>query len=168
MLETERLRLRDYTQNDLEFLKTLTSNPKVVKYIGIGEVYTQEQTKAALERMFNLYEKNPYMGLKVIELKDSGEPVGHAGFLPQTVEGIDYTEIGYWIAEEHWRNGYATEIATALRAFGEQQLHLDEIISLVHVENEGSKKVAEANGMQIKKTVTLKGKDVYVFSTLEK
>ncbi|MEC6748847.1 GNAT family N-acetyltransferase [Marinilactibacillus sp. XAAS-LB27] len=167
MLETKRLRLRDYTEEDFEFLYTLTSNPNVVRYIGIGEVYTKEQTKAALGRMFKLYEGNTYMGLKVIELKDSGTPIGHAGFLPQTIEGIEYMEIGYWIAEEHWRNGYATEIATALRAFGEQQLHLDEIISLVHVGNKGSRKVAEANGMQIKKTVNLKGKEVYVFSTME-
>ncbi|WP_225742769.1 GNAT family N-acetyltransferase [Marinilactibacillus sp. Marseille-P9653] len=168
MLETERLRLRDYTEEDFEFLYALTSNPEVVRYIGIGEVYTREQTKAALGRMFKLYEKNQYMGLKVLELKDRGTPIGQAGFLPQTVEGVDYMEIGYWIAEEHWRNGYATEIATALRTFGEQQLHLDEIISLVQVGNKGSRKVAEENGMQIKKTVNLKGKDVYVFSTLKK
>ncbi|WP_208560716.1 GNAT family N-acetyltransferase [Marinilactibacillus kalidii] len=165
MLETKRLTLKNYTQEDFDFLYTMTSNPEVVRYIRTGEVYTKEQTAAALERMFKLYEKADYLGLKKIELKDTGIAIGQAGFLPQTIEGEAFIEIGYWIAKEHWKKGYATEIAQALRSFGEETLQLDEIISLVHVENEGSRKVAEANGMTVKKSVELKGVPVNVYST---
>lgn len=81
------------------------------------------------------------------------------------IEEEEYIEIGYWIDEKHWHQGYATEIAKALRVFGEQKLQLEEMISLVYVGNTGSANVAEKNGMQILKQVELNGKDVNVYST---
>lgn len=165
MLETERLKLRDYTKEDFDFLYSMTSNEKMMKYIGNGQTRDREETKATLNKLFAMYKSHPYHGHKLLISKTTGELIGHAGFFPQTIEEEEYIEIGYWIEERYWNQGYATEIAKALRVFGEQKLQLKEIISLVYVGNTGSANVAEKNGMQISKQVELNGKDVNIYST---
>ncbi|GEL66422.1 GNAT family N-acetyltransferase [Marinilactibacillus psychrotolerans] len=165
MLETERLRLRDYTSEDFEFLYSMTSNEKMMKYIGNGQTRDRKETKATLNKLFAMYKSHPCYGHKLLISKTTEELIGHAGFFPQMIEEEEYIEIGYWIDEKHWHQGYATEIAKALRGFGEQKLQLEEMISLVYVGNTGSANVAEKNGMQILKQVELNGKDVNVYST---
>ncbi|WP_080146024.1 GNAT family N-acetyltransferase [Marinilactibacillus piezotolerans] len=165
MLETERLKLRDYTEDDFEFLYSLTSNEKIMKYIGNGQTRDRIETKEFMDKMLKMYDESIHLGLRVIELKSTGEAIGHAGFIDWIIEDNEYTEIGYWIAEDYWNQGYATEIAIALRTFGEQMLQLEEMISLVQVGNTGSENVAEKNGMQVLKQVAMKGKSVNVYST---
>ena len=48
---------------------------------------------------------NKEYGLKVIVRKEDGVLVGHAGIVPQTINGRQEYEIGYWIAREYWGKG---------------------------------------------------------------
>lgn len=165
MIETVRLRLRDYTVSDFSFLQSLTSDHRVMKYIGNGQTRDKHETEEFFDKIRARYKQDARLGLKLIELKETAEPIGHAGILSQLVNGKEYMEIGYWIAPQHWGKGYATEIAQSLRKFGEQELKLEEMISLIQVNNISSQRVAEKNGMDRKEEVYLNGKEVYIYST---
>nr|WP_257786586.1 GNAT family N-acetyltransferase [Marinilactibacillus sp. 15R] len=157
--------LRDYIEEDFDFLYSLLSNKQIMRYIGTGEIRDKLQTEIFLNRMREFYEVNAFYGLKVIELKENGEKIGHAGFVPQVIEDVKYMEIGYWISEDYWNRGYATEIAQGLKKFGRDMLQLEEVISLIQTENIASQRVAEKNEMSILKKINLKGRTVYIYSS---
>ncbi|MFJ8067035.1 GNAT family N-acetyltransferase [Psychrobacillus sp. NPDC096426] len=161
---SERLLFRLYTQDDFDFLYDMLSDPEMVRYIGNGDTRDQEGTQAFLEWIYSHYEMNSEYGLKVIVRKEDNVPVGHAGIVPQKVNGKDELEIGYWIAKEYWGNGYASESAKALLHRGVNQLGIDRMISLIQQENEASKKVADKIGMCVEAKIVLKGRIVYVYS----
>ena len=161
---SERLLFRLYTQEDFDFLYGMLSDPEMVRYIGNGDTRDPKGTQAFLEWIYSHYEMNKEYGLKVIVRKDDHVPVGHAGIVPQKVNGKDELEVGYWIAREYWGNGYASESAKALLHRGISQLGLDRLISLIQEGNGASRKIANKNGMRAEAKIVLKGRNVYVYS----
>jgi RimJ/RimL family protein N-acetyltransferase len=56
-------------------------------------------------------------------------------------------EIGWRLAQEHWRNGYASEAANACLRFGFEKLTLQEIVAFTVPSNERSRAVMTRIGM---------------------
>jgi len=56
-------------------------------------------------------------------------------------------ELGYWVAEPFWNNGFITEAVTAILEFGFNTLKLNKILATHLVENPASGKVMIKNGM---------------------
>ena len=162
-METERLLFRPYTDDDLDFLEMLLTNPNVMRYIGNGQTRDEEGLQKFRERIYLMYFRKPDFGLKVLVEKASNKRIGHAGLVPQMIDGKEEIEIGYWIAEEYWGRGFATEAARALKNLGKNQLQLGKLIALIQKGNSASQRVAEKIGMQVEKEIQLEGKDVYVY-----
>ena len=156
--------LKTYTEQDIDFLKRLLKNPHMVKYIGEGHIRNEDEIKQFLRWIFNHYEINEHYGLKLLINKETGEKVGHAGIVPQIIEGEGVLEIGYWIDESHWHKGYATEAAKELRDLGLDHLKLKRMISLIQEGNIASEKVALRMGMEKEKQIVLNGKNVNVYA----
>ncbi|GAA0595105.1 GNAT family N-acetyltransferase [Virgibacillus siamensis] len=164
ILSTERLILRPYEDKDMGFLQTMLSNPEIMRFIGNGKPKDESGTKHFMDWIYRTYEHGSEFGLHVMVLKDDDVPVGHAGLVPQQVEGKNEIEIGYWVNRPYWGIGYATEIAVALKNFGLQELAKQKLIALVQPRNAASKNVAEKIGMQIEKEIVLSGQDVIVYA----
>lgn len=103
----------------------------------------------------------------VLVNKQSGDLIGHAGLIPQTIEGREELEIGYWISRRYWGRGYATEAGKALRDYGFDVLGKNRFIALIHPENLASKRVANKLGMSLEKEITICDQDVHVYSLLK-
>ena len=56
-------------------------------------------------------------------------------------------EIGYYLEQASWNQGFATETARALLSFGFSRLGLHRMVALCFVENRGSAHVLEKIGM---------------------
>lgn len=164
MITSDRLRFRRYTNEDFDFLMSLLSDPDVVRYIGNGNVRDKEGGQEFLNWIYRTYEFGEYYGLMVLVNKEDNSLIGHAGFVPQTIDGKEEIEIGYWIAKRYWGKGYATEAAKTLLDYGKAQLKLERFIALIQPANTASKKVAEKIGMTLEKEIVLKGQDVYLYS----
>jgi hypothetical protein len=63
-------------------------------------------------------------------------------------------EIGWILARRHWRQGYATEAALALRDWAFRELGIPRLISLIHPLNHASVRVAEKIGERYEQQVT--------------
>lgn len=163
-LETARLEFRKYRDEDFNFLYSLLADPEVVRFIGNGQVRSRNGALEFMYWIYRSYRENPELGLRLLIRKEDGAPVGHAGLVKQTIEGIDELEIGYWIAKEYWGQGYAAEAAAALRDYGLEQLGQKRLISLIQPGNTASRKVAERTGMALEKEIQLSGKDVCVYA----
>lgn len=164
MLETERLLIRPYTTEDLPFLESLVSDPRVVRFIGNGKPRTTEGARMFFNWNLSHMKEDQLFGLQVLVEKESGELIGHAGLVPQEVDGVTEIEVGYWIAPAYWGKGFATEAAAAFRDAAFERLNEDRIIALIYPDNIASCRVAEKLGMHIWKKIERHNKEVLVYA----
>ena len=163
MFETNRLKLVDYTEEDLSFIESMLSNQNMMRFIGNGQIRNKEQAVQFLNRIQGHYQVNAYYGLKLLIDKETGAKIGHAGLVPQTIDGEEYIEVGYWIDEPCWGKGYASEVALALLEYGLQTLHLPKVISLIQHGNIASEKIAIKNGMKKERDLLLSERMVHLY-----
>ncbi|WP_240468593.1 GNAT family N-acetyltransferase [Gracilibacillus sp. YIM 98692] len=163
-METRRLILRPYQQHDFAFLYHLVSDPAVMHFIGNGHTKSRKEAKDFLHWIFQMYQLGEEFGLRIMIRKSDHRPIGHAGLVPQTIDGKKELEIGYWIAHSYWGNGYATEIAEALKQFAIQYLDRNRLIALVQEGNYASANIARKLGMKVDKVITIDGRVVHLYA----
>jgi len=143
-LETERLRLRLFTHDDLPVMFKLNTDPEVIKYADTP-VKDMEEVKERLEQgPLADYQKYGY-GRFAVELKETGKVIGFCGikYLPE----IDLPEVGYRYLKEYWGRGIGTEAAQVCVEFARDDLKIKKLIALIIPENMASIKLAEKLGM---------------------
>lgn len=164
MIETNRLLIRPYTIEDMHFLESLVSDPQVVRFIGNGKPRTKEGARLFFNWNLSHMKEDQLFGLQVLVEKTSGDLIGHAGLVPQEVDGVTEIEVGYWIAPAYWGMGFATEAAAAFRDIAFERLNEDRIIALIYPDNIASCRVAEKLGMHIWKEIERHNKEVLVYT----
>ena len=150
ILETDRLILREMTQDDYSALaEIIQDNETMYAYEG---AFSDAETQEWLDRNLWRYKEDGF-GLWAVVLKLSGKMIGQTGITWQYVEGERVPEIGYLFNRAYWHNGYATEAAVACREHAFSKLGFTEIFSIVRSTNIASKDVAIRNGMIIRKRI---------------
>ena len=147
-LETDRLTLRGWREDDLDPLAAINADPEVMRYIRDGSVRDRRQSAEGLQKMIANWEALGY-GLFAVEVRESGVLIGWAGFavpdfLPEVLPAV---EIGWRLDRRFWGHGYATEAATAAMRFGFLDSGMDRIISIRQLENVRSARVMEKLGL---------------------
>ncbi|SEL18072.1 GNAT family N-acetyltransferase [Streptacidiphilus jiangxiensis] len=149
-LTTERLVLRPSTEDDLEPLAALNTDPEVMRYIGDGSVppLDHRRTSESIARARQYWDDHGHGLLLVVE-RETDQVTGwvallEPAFLPEVLPAV---EIGWRLARRFWGQGYATEAATALQAYGFDNCGLDRLVSIRHVDNDRSRRVMEKLGL---------------------
>jgi hypothetical protein len=75
-VETERLTIRDYTQDDAAFAYDLYRRRETHRYLGSAPWISSNQASPAIERWRRVSEANPLLGIWVIALREPAKPVG--------------------------------------------------------------------------------------------
>lgn len=104
-------------------------------------------------------------GLQALMDKSSGHFIGQCGLLVQEVDGIEELEVGYHIFPEFWNRGYASEAAIRFKQFAFDNTLHPSVISIIHIHNLRSQRVALQNGMQQEKQTRWNAKDVFIYRT---
>lgn len=149
IIETERLILREFIENDFEAVYEFNSNSEVQKYTGDVILESPEQAKKIIKDIWlEDYKKYRYGRWAVINKSDN-RLIGFAGlkFLPE----LDETDIGYRILPEYWGKGLMAEIGIEIIKFGFDNLGLNRIIGIADPENIGSCRVLEKSGLEFYK-----------------
>ena len=152
ILETERLRLRQFTLGDTEFIIRLLNSPGWLEFIGDRNVKTEEQAQAYLSNgPLKSYEVNGY-GLCLVETKNDNTPIGMCGIINRVnMEGQD---IGFAFLTEYIGKGYGYEIASATLDHAMKELKLPRVFSITLPANKPSIKLLEKIGLEYKKNFT--------------
>jgi len=143
-LESERLLLRVPEASDVNVIATLMNDWDVVKNLSRPPFPYQEdharEFVAGLEEgrakgsdyVFAITRKsdNALMGMTGVHLRDDG------------------FELGYWLGRPYWKQGYATEAAAELLAFGFRNLRADRIWAGWFHDNPASGHVLEKLGFR--------------------
>ncbi|MEM6687527.1 MAG: GNAT family N-acetyltransferase, partial [Bacteroidota bacterium] len=111
ILETKRLRLREFSRNDAEFVLALVNTPSWIRYIGDRKIRTPGQAEEYIqETLQKSYAKNGF-GLWLMELKETEIPIGMCGLVDRKT--LDNVDICFALLPEYYRNGYTYEAAKA-------------------------------------------------------
>jgi ribosomal-protein-alanine N-acetyltransferase len=160
MLQTPRLNLRKFTEQDLDPLAALMSNPDFMRF-SLG-VFSREKTAAFLEKILADDRDGGPSPFAVI-VRAENKLIGYCGLFRQNVDDAQEIEIGYRLDPSYWGKGIATEAARAVRDHAFQDLGLEHVISLIHPDNIASRRFAEKNGMNPEKEIVFRGFPTIVF-----
>jgi RimJ/RimL family protein N-acetyltransferase len=149
VLETERLVIREWRDDDLEPFAAMLGDPETMRYY--PRPYSPEEAWAFIERNRARYVANGF-GLWALEERGTGAFVGDCGLVSTLVEGMAEVEIIWHVVRERWRQGIATEAAAAIRDHGFGPVGLRRLIALIRPDNDPSQGVARKLGMGIERT----------------
>tara|TARA_B100000795_G_scaffold218435_1_gene172538 strand:- start:3352 stop:3876 length:525 start_codon:yes stop_codon:yes gene_type:complete len=155
--ETDRLCFRALVKEDFNSWVPFFEDKEILTYFGIDTNLSQEQLcENWFAKVFYRY-KNNLGGMNAIILKETGALVGQCGLLIQTVEGKDRLEVGYSLLPQYRGFGYGTEAAVKCKEFAFENSLAEALMSMVHVDNKASEKVALKNGMQLESVIEYDG-----------
>ncbi|MBO9713764.1 GNAT family N-acetyltransferase [Sphingomonas sp.] len=116
MIESERLILRGWREDDLEPFAVMCADPQVMATL--GPLMSREETRALIARVETLRAEHGFT-FWAMERRADGAFLGWCGVKPGAantpIEG--QIEIGWRIAADHWGQGYAREAAAATLAW---------------------------------------------------
>ncbi|KAI1383882.1 acyl-CoA N-acyltransferase [Hypoxylon trugodes] len=167
-IRTERLIIRPFTEDDLDGIYSLRTQPEVMIFTMVGRIDAdKEATRAYLSRFLPPNDLKTYNN--VICLASTGELIGCGGAPSDSTNGwptFGWPEIGYIFKLEHWGKGYATEF---LRAWLDQWWSLprsevevkvdaqsvdgsgevpEMVMAVIEAHNKSSRRVLEKAGFQ--------------------
>ena len=151
ILRTDRLLLRELTEGDLDDLRELLQDRRVM--YAYDHDFSDADVRAWLERQQRRCATLGFGLWAAVEL-DSGAMVGEAGLTMQPCEGQEVLEVGYQLKWKHWHKGYAREAARACRDYAFATLGAEAVYAIIRTDNISSIRVAEALGMRREKEFT--------------
>jgi ribosomal-protein-alanine N-acetyltransferase len=161
--ESERLYFKKVDESyNSEWLR-FCAFPGSLDYIGLHEHESPEDKCQAWFERVNFRYDNELGGMNALIEKASGKLVGQCGLLIQEIDGVEELEIGYSLMPDFRGFGFALEAAQKCRDHAFENDLSKSLISVIHVENPASMKVARANGMEISTTTISKGDPVHIF-----
>jgi ribosomal-protein-alanine N-acetyltransferase len=161
VLETSRLRLREFVSQDADALAAVLGDPVTMQYYPAA--FEHKGVQEWIGKNIARYQRDGY-GLWAMMLKSSGEVIGDCGCVLQEVEDRNEVEVGYHVRRDLWGNGYATEAAKACMEYAFAKLGARRVISMIRPENLQSRRVAEKNGMSCEKTIFWRGYDHCIYA----
>lgn len=176
-IETERLILRSWRDDDAAALFKYASDPEVGPAAGWPVHPSVANSLDVIRTVFSAPETY------AVVLKETGEPVGCCGIIPReaaTAEvavpqaqdprelvrqdaspredvsrgtSLREAEIGYWLGKPHWGRGLIPEAVTALLSRCFDELKLDAVWCAYYDGNDKSKRVCDKCGFRYHHTV---------------
>ena len=147
ILKTERLLLREMTQDDLPALQGILQDEETM--YAYNGAFDEAETQAWLDRQLSRYAQYGF-GLWAVVLKESGGMIGQCGLTMQPWRGDEVLEVGYLFNRAFWHHGYATEAARGCMEYAFDRLGAREVCSIIRETNLPSRRVAERNGMTVR------------------
>lgn len=141
VIETERLLLRRITNDDVNEIFELRSNPETMKYIPRPLVKNNDEALAHITMIDDKVNDNTGINW-AITLKDNPKLLGIIGYYRLQPENYR-AEIGYMLLPEFHGKGIISEAVMRLIRYGFQDLKLHSIEAVIDPENIASEKVLQ-------------------------
>jgi ribosomal-protein-alanine N-acetyltransferase len=148
LLRTERLIIRDWSEDDAEPAFAVYGRPEVARWLtpAIEEIHDIEGMRLVLRRWIaEARDDEAGLGHWAITLAGDGTLIGGVSLHRLPVDEQD-VEIGWQVGPEFWNLGYGSEAGLGIirRAF---ELDVDEVFALARPANERAENAARRLGM---------------------
>lgn len=143
-IDTQRLILKNYSKNDLDYVHRLKSESVIWNFSSKVASTKVEDAEIHLRSILENYTENQ-CDFQALFLKDTGEYIGEAGILSYNAQS-NRAVLGYNLLPEYWNSGYATEITKAIVKYLFEVEKVERVEALVVEANVASRKVLEKSG----------------------
>jgi RimJ/RimL family protein N-acetyltransferase len=146
MIETNRLLLRRWIEEDREPFFRLNSDSRVMEFM--PNCLSRSESDLLVDHIEDHFRKHSF-GLYALELREDHSFIGFLGLaIPEfTAQFTPCIEIGWRLSANHWGCGLATEGARAVVGHAFEVLRLDALASFAVQANIRSRRVMERIGM---------------------
>ncbi|MGH3077464.1 MAG: GNAT family N-acetyltransferase [Gaiellaceae bacterium] len=152
-LETDRLRLRPFTEDDVDDLVELDADPDVMHFVTGGRPTPREEIESeVLPAFLDHYARFAGYGFWAAIEKTSGEFLGWFHFRPAKGAPPGEAELGYRLRKSAWGKGYATEGSRALIDKGFAELGVGRVVAFTLAVHIASRRVMEKAGLRYVRT----------------
>lgn len=150
-LSSPRLLLEPFDpESDYAAFHALATNRNVMRYISGGLPYSPERSHDFLARQRAHLREHGYARWR-LRLRDSGRFAGLCGAEMKTLDGERVPELGWWIVEELWGQGLATEAAQVALDHLWRHIGIPRITSCAYPDNAPSIRIMQKIGLQYEK-----------------
>jgi [ribosomal protein S5]-alanine N-acetyltransferase len=122
IVETERLILREFQQDDYRELSLILANLNVMKF-SVSGCLTVAQTPEKINSYIDSYRQYGF-GKWAVILKQEKRLIGYCGIAVEEIDGKKETELGYRLSDKYWGKGLATEAAKTALQLGKTKVLL--------------------------------------------
>ena len=145
-MKTNRIRLRKFTNNDLNLIYQLDGDADVMRYITLGVAKTIKEAEEYLNtRILESYSSENDFGIFAAFLIENNEFIGWFLFEedkevhPNLHNIKNAIEIGWRLKKSAWKRGYATEGAIKCLYYAFSNLNIETIYSFTAAINKNQK-----------------------------
>jgi RimJ/RimL family protein N-acetyltransferase len=154
-IETPRLILRRWHEEDVAPMAAVNSDPEVMRWIRDGRPLDEAETRHMTGLIEQRWDEEGF-GLFAVEVRETGELAGFTGlavplFLPEVLPAV---EVGWRLCRAFWGRGFATEAAREAVRFGFEECGLDRLVSIAQIGNTASERVMDKLGMRVERETT--------------
>ena len=144
-----KLKLRGYTEADIDRLVELANNKHVSKYLidTFPYPYTQKDAIWWIQTGHNLNGSTNFV------IENDGIFVGGIGVTPSQGWKSHSAEIGYWIGEAYWNKGIGTDALFQMTDYAFHKLNLKKLFAPVIEGNSASMRILEKCGYILEGTL---------------
>ncbi len=139
-LETRRLLLRQATQEDVEAIFAVFSEPKVTQFHDLDTFTHLDEASKVIERRAKGFESGRGIRWAIIH-KPSNSLIGSCGFT--WLKEINAAEVGYELKSQFWRQGIMSEALSAILQYGFNSREIQFVIAEIMLENLASRRLLE-------------------------
>jgi len=154
ILETERLRLREFQSDDLDDLATMVADVDQMRFY--PRPRTRVEASAWIDRNLSLYREHGY-GFWLIESLPTSDFLGYCGIRPLTIERVEEIEMGWHTRKQSWGRGIATEAAVACRDLAFTRFDIPRLVATIDPTHTASLRVADKIGMSSERQAVIDG-----------
>ncbi|WP_114951210.1 GNAT family N-acetyltransferase [Sphingosinicella terrae] len=164
-IETARLVLRGFREEDLEPQAAMLSDPLVMRHVG-GVALSREEAWRRVIGAAGLWTVLGY-GYWAVERREDGAMIGQVGFadfkraMEPSIEGLP--EMGWIFAPGAHGLGYASEAVAAGLKWADVALVAPQVVAIIDAGNGASIRVAEKAGFSERETATYRGEPIELF-----
>jgi RimJ/RimL family protein N-acetyltransferase len=156
VLTTQRLRLRQFTQDDASPCFDLNSDPEVMRFLGPAPSLETLRDEI-IPFHLSVYQQYDRLGTWAADERATGEFLGWFHLRPGPGQDISNVELGYRLRRATWNKGYATEGSAALIEMGFAELGVERVFGLTMTVNAASRRVMEKCGLTLVRTIPYDG-----------
>jgi RimJ/RimL family protein N-acetyltransferase len=148
VLETDRLILRSFQDTDLKPFVDYRSDRAIAQFQSWDAPYSKANAAKFIQQLQHIKPGTPGEWYQIaIELKMNRQMIGDCAFCV-LAEDSQQAEIGFTLARQYQKSGYATEAVTRLLDYLFKSLNLHRVRAICHEENIASAKLLERVGMR--------------------
>ncbi|MCK2240082.1 MULTISPECIES: GNAT family N-acetyltransferase [unclassified Crossiella] len=140
------VRLREFRSDDLDDSMRIVGDPRVTRNLSFDPLSREQQEQRlidAVKRSSATPRTEYYFAIATIDVDRL------VGFARLGLNGVNAAKLGYAVAAEHWRKGYAYNACRSLIDFGFDKLNLHRISAAIGPENKASIKLVNKLGFSL-------------------